>query len=241
VLTETTADFTWALLMAAARRVVESDRSSRKGEWKTWGPLTFLGYDIHAATLGIVGFGRIGQAVARRARGFRMRILYSDVSRNAEAEEATSAVYVPFETLLEASDFVSIHTPMVPETYHLFSDKQFGMMKPSAVLINTARGPIVDPNALYTALKNKKIAYAALDVTEPEPLPADSPLFSLDNIVITPHTASASYQTRMKMAIMAAENLLAGLKGEKLPYCANPEVYDQAGRYSAESKSSKSE
>ena len=225
VLTETTADFAWALLMAAARRVVESDRSTRKGEWKTWGPMTFLGYDVHGSTLGIVGFGRIGQAVARRAQGFGMRVLYSDLHPNAEIEKQIPAEYVPFSELLADSDFVTIHTPLSSETFHLFGDHQFEMMKSNAVLINTARGSIIDPDALHRALKNKTIAYAAIDVAEPEPLPKDSPLLQLDNIIIAPHIASASYKTRTKMATMAAENLLAGLKGERVPYCANAEVY----------------
>jgi glyoxylate reductase len=225
VLTETTADFAWALLMAAARRVVESDRSTRDGEWKTWGPMTFLGYDVYGATLGIVGFGRIGQAVAKRARGFGMRVLYSDVHRHLDAESQSWLEYMPFEKLLTAADFVTIHTPLSSDTFHLFGDQQFKTMKPSAILVNTARGPIVDPQALYRALKNKTIAYAALDVTEPEPIPLDSSLLQLKNLIIAPHIASASHHTRTKMALMTAENLLAGLRGEKVPYCANPEVY----------------
>jgi glyoxylate reductase len=225
VLTETTADLAWVLLMAAARRVVEGDRSVRQGLWKTWGPTAFLGYDIHGATLGILGLGRIGQALARRAAGFGMHILYTDLKSKPEVESELGVEYVPFEQMLKEADFVTLHTYLSPETYHLFGDRQFKMMKPNAILVNTARGQIVDPEALFRALRDKTIAGAGLDVTEPEPIPIDSPLLGLDNLVITPHIASASYQTRTRMAIMAAENLLAGLKGERLPYCANPWVY----------------
>ncbi|MFQ5944813.1 MAG: 2-hydroxyacid dehydrogenase [Anaerolineae bacterium] len=227
VLTETTADFAWALLMAAARRVAEGDRYTRKGQWKTWGPTLLLGQDVHDATLGIIGFGRIGQAVARRAQGFGMRILYYDIQRNEEAESTLGAEYVDLDTLLQKSDFVSVHTWLSDETYHLISDREFGIMKETAILINDARGPIVDPDALHRALSKGKIAYAALDVTDPEPLPVDHPLVTLDNILITPHIASASTETRGLMASMAADNLLAGLAGEQLPNCVNPEVYDR--------------
>ncbi len=230
VLTDATADFAWALLMAAARRVVEGDRYIRAGRWKTWGPMTLLGPDISGATLGIVGFGRIGQAVARRASGFNMRILYyNDVHRYPELEDSLGATYVGFEQLLEESDFVSIHTPLTEATHHLFGVDQFRRMKATAVLINTARGPVVDPAALYQALTTGEIAYAAIDVTEPEPIPVDSPLLELENLVITPHIASASIQARTRMATMAAENLVAGLRGERLPNCANPEVYEHGG------------
>jgi glyoxylate reductase len=224
-LTETTADLAWALLMAAARRVVEGDLSVRKGLWKTWGPTAFLGYDIHGATLGIVGLGRIGTAVARRAKGFGMRILYSDPTQQLEVEKELGIGYAPFEQILQEADFITVHTYLSPETYHLFGDKQFKLMKPNAILVNTARGGIVDPEALYRALRDHTIAAAGLDVTEPEPISLNSPLLGLDNLVITPHIASASYTTRTRMAVMTAENLLAGIKGEKLPYCANPEVY----------------
>ncbi len=155
VLTETTADFAWALMMAAARRVVESDRSTRSGNWKTWGPLTFLGHDVHGATLGIVGFGRIGQALARRASGFEMKILYTDTTRHLQAEQQTGAVFTPFETLLTDSDFISIHTPLTPETQHLFGERQFKLMKPNGLFINTARGPIIDGHALYRAFNSQ--------------------------------------------------------------------------------------
>ncbi|MBF2005027.1 MAG: D-glycerate dehydrogenase [Chlorogloeopsis fritschii C42_A2020_084] len=226
VLTYATADLTWALLMAAARRVVEADRFTRGGEWRTWEPDLLLGPNVTGATLGIVGFGRIGQAVARRAKGFEMRIIYTSKHRcEPELEESLGVEFASFERLLQESDFVTIHTPLTADTHHLFSEPQFALMKQSAILINTARGTIVEPNALYQALSNGQIAGAAIDVTEPEPIPTDSPLLSLDNLIITPHIGSASRQTRKKMADMAIENLIAGLKGERLPYCVNPEVY----------------
>lgn len=225
VLTDATADFTWALLMAAARRLVEADRFTRHGRWKTWGPTLLLGAQVAGATLGIVGMGRIGQAVARRAKGFKMRVIYHDPQRHADLEKALALHYVEMDQLLQESDFITIHTWLSKETYHLFSEPQFKLMKPTAILINTARGPIVDLQALYKALKEGRIAYAALDVTDPEPIEMDNPLLGLDNLIITPHIASASLQARTKMAIMAAENLIAGLEGERLPFCANPEVY----------------
>ena len=227
VLTDTTADFAWALLMAAARRVVEGDKFTRAGEWKTWGPIDFLGPDVTGATLGIVGFGRIGQGLAKRAQGFDMRILYFDRQRNPEAEQKYGAQFVELETLLRESEFVSLHTVLSPETYHLMDDVRLGQMKRSGILINTSRGPVVDPAALYRALSSGTIAYAALDVTEPEPIKLDDPLLTLDNIIIAPHIASASYQTRDKMATMAAANLIAGLQGARLPNCVNPQVYDK--------------
>ena len=225
VLTETTADFAWTLLMAAARRVVEGDLNTRGGQWKTWGPSILLGRDVFGATLGIIGFGRIGQAVARRARGFSMRVLYYDTQRYPEAEGELGAVYAPFEIVLAEADYLSIHTALTPETRHLFSTDQFARMKNTAILINTARGPLVDEAALYQALANGQIAYAGLDVTEVEPLPMSSPLLQLRNIIIAPHIASGSVQTRDKMAIIAAQNVLAGLNGQKLPACVNPQVY----------------
>lgn len=226
ILTDTTADFAFALLMAAARRVVEGDKYTRAGKWKTWGPTLLLGVDIHGATLGLVGFGRIGKAMAKRATGFDMQTLYYDpVNPNDPDAAALNARSVDLDTLLSRSDFVSIHTPLTEQTYHLINADALAKMKPTATLINTARGPVVDPDALYHALKSGVIAYAALDVTEPEPIPANSPLLELDNIIIAPHIASASKATRDKMAQMAADNLLAGLKGERLPTCVNPEVY----------------
>ncbi len=229
VLTETTADFAWTLLMAAARRVVEADKLTRAGGWKTWGPMFMLGTDVFGATLGIVGFGRIGQAVARRAAGFNMRILYFDRSLSPEAAEAYHATWVPFEHLLAESDFVTIHTSLNEETLHMFGAAQFRQMKPTAILVNTSRGPVVDQPALAAALRARTIAAAAIDVTEIEPIPAGDPLLALDNLVIAPHIASASIQARSKMAVMAADNLLAGLAGSRLPNCANPQVYAAPG------------
>jgi glyoxylate reductase len=229
VLTDTTADFAWTLLMAAARRVVEGDRFTRAGRWKTWGPVDFLGPDITGATLGIIGFGRIGQALAKRAGGFNMRILYFDTKRSPEPEEKYGAQYAELDTLLRESDFVSLHTVLSQETHHLMNENRLRMMKPSGILINTARGPVVDPAALYRALSSGTIAYAALDVTDPEPIHPGDPLLSLDNIIVAPHIASASFQTRNKMASMAAANLISGLNRERLPNCVNPQVYNLGG------------
>lgn len=221
VLTETTADFTFALLLAAARRIVEGQKQVEAGQWKTWGPMTLLGQDVHRATLGIIGLGRIGTAVARRAKGFGMRLLYSGTSRKMEIENELEIRYVTLEQLLGESDFITIHANLTPDTYHLISKDQLGKMKKTSVLVNTARGAIVDTLALYGALRDGKIAYAALDVTDPEPLPISHPLLSLKNVIITPHIASASVATRTKMALMAVDNLIAGLKGERLPYPVN--------------------
>jgi glyoxylate reductase len=230
VLTDTTADFAFTLLMAAARRVVEGADYARAGKWKTWGPKLLTGQDVHGATLGIVGFGRIGQGMARRASGFDMRVLYHDVSRREDLEKPMGVVYADMETLLAQSDFITIHTDLNDQTRHMFNAGAFAKMKPSAILINTARGPIVDPDALNHALKNGKLRAAALDVTEPEPIPADSPLLTLPNCLIVPHIASASVATRAKMAEMAAYNLLSGLSGARLPTCVNPEVYERGIR-----------
>ncbi len=226
VLTDATADFAWALLMAAARRVVEADRFTRALQWRTWEPDLLLGPNIAGATLGIVGFGRIGQAVARRAKGFEMRILYASRHRCDPAlEQSLGVEFVAFDRLLSESDFVTIHTPLSEDTYHLFSDREFEQMKQTAILINTARGPIVDPDGLYRALSSGQIAGAAVDVTEPEPIAINSPLLTLDNLIIAPHIGSATHQTREKMANMAIANLMAGLNGDRLPYCVNPDVY----------------
>ncbi|MEO1403481.1 MAG: D-glycerate dehydrogenase [Cyanobacteria bacterium J06635_1] len=226
VLTDATADLTWALLMAAARQVVAGDRFTRSGQWQTWEPALLLGPDVAGATLGIIGFGRIGQAVAKRALGFGMRILYHGRHRVApELEEALNAGWVTLETLLQTSDFVTLHTPLTAATQHLINKDTLGQMKPSAMLINTARGPIIDSTALYDALSTGQIAGAAIDVTDPEPIKMDSPLLTLDNLIITPHIGSASQQTRETMAKIAIANLITGLKGEPLPHCVNPEVY----------------
>ena len=226
-LTETTADLAWALMMAAARRVAEGDRYVRAGRWRTWGPLLLLGSDIHGSTLGIVGFGRIGRAVARRAAGFGMTVLYWSRSRAPAAlEEELGASYVPFEELLERADIVSLHVALNVETRHLVDSIALGRMKSTAVLVNTSRGPVVDQAALAEALRQGMIAAAALDVTDPEPIAPDAPLLALDNCLVVPHIASASLATRGRMAEMAAANLLAGVRGERLPNLVNPEVDD---------------
>jgi glyoxylate reductase len=225
VLTDTTADFAFALLMSAARRVTEGVTYVQDGKWVTWGPKLLLGVDVYGATLGIVGFGRIGQAVARRARGFDMRVLAYDPYSVPQGLDPDLAQLVDLDTLLAESDFVSVHVPLTAETERFVGMREFAKMKPSAILINTARGPVVDPDALLSALVEGRIAGAALDVTEPEPLPFDHPLVTLPNCIVTPHIASASVATRNKMAVIAAENLLAGLEGSRLPHCVNPEVY----------------
>jgi glyoxylate reductase len=223
ILTAATADFAFTLLLCAARRVVEGERFVRKGKWRTWSPALLLGVDIAGATLGIVGYGRIGREVAKRAQGFEMRILYYDPEPPSEPGLPGKAV--DLETLLKESDFISLHTPLTDATYHLIDEKALSLMKPTAVLVNTARGPVIDPAALFQALKARRIFAAALDVTEPEPIPQDDPLLSLDNLVVVPHIASASQTTRQKMSRMAAENLIAGLNSEPLPHCVNPQVY----------------
>ena len=222
VLTETTADHAFTLLVAAARRVAEGDRFVRAGEWKWFDPLDFLGAEVNGATLGIVGFGRIGSAVARRAVGFNMKVIY--FSRSQPADEFGATRVTTLDQLLEQSDFVSIHVPLRPETRHLMNAQRLGRMKPTAILVNTARGGVVDQRALHDALKSGKLAHAALDVTDPEPVAKDDPLLSLDNVTILPHVASATHATRMKMAMMCVENVVAGIQGEAPPYCVNPEA-----------------
>jgi lactate dehydrogenase-like 2-hydroxyacid dehydrogenase len=217
-LTETTADLAWALLMAGARRIVEGADHVRAGRWETWGPMLLLGSDVHGATLGIVGFGRIGQAVARRAAGFGMTVLYHSRQRvPPEVEASLGATFVPFESLLERSDFVSLHVSLTPDTHHMIDAAALARMRPTAVLVNTARGPVVDPRALEAALRDGRIGAAALDVTDPEPIRPDDGLVGLPNCLIVPHIASASVATRARMATMAAANLLAGVRGEPLP------------------------
>jgi lactate dehydrogenase-like 2-hydroxyacid dehydrogenase len=228
VLTETTADLTWALILAAARRLPEGERFIRSGGWRTWSPIHQLGLDVHGATLGIVGFGRIGQAVARRATGFGMPVLYASRSRVDRAiEVALNATWVPLEELLARADLVTVHVDLNPSTHRLIDAAALRRMKPTAILVNTTRGPVVDPRALYEALRDGVIRAAALDVTDPEPIPADDPLLTLDNCLIVPHIGSATEATRGRMAAMAAANLLAGVRGERLPTIVNPEVYDR--------------
>jgi glyoxylate reductase len=221
VLTDATADFAFTLLMAAARRVGEGIDYVRQGHWKTWGLTTLLGQDIYGATLGIVGFGRIGQAVAKRAHGFGMKILYHDRERTIEAEKELGAEYRPLDNLLNEADFVSLHVSLNDQTRGMIAARQFELMKPTAILINTARGPVVDRDALYEALQGEKIAAAALDVTDPEPLPPSDKLLSLPNLIVVPHIASATVSARTKMCMMAVENLVVGLNSEPLPFPVN--------------------
>ena len=226
VLTGTTADMAFALLMAAARRLVEGAEAVKAGRWKTWHPLHFLGPDVFGGTLGILGMGRIGLEMAKRAQGFDMPILYYDVFRRPEdVERQYNMTYAPIDTVLRESDFVSVHVNLTPETYHLIGNHELHLMKSNAVLVNAARGPVIDPTALYHALKDGQIGAAALDVTEPEPITMEDPLLTLNNCIIVPHIASASVPTRLRMSTMAAENLLAGLNGQPMPNCVNPEVY----------------
>ncbi|MGD9893781.1 MAG: 2-hydroxyacid dehydrogenase [Dehalococcoidia bacterium] len=227
VLTDTTADFAFALLMAAARRVVAGDAFTRAGKWQTWDPGLLLGVDVHHATIGIAGMGQIGQAVARRAHGFDMRILYTDAIPRPEIEAATGARRMDLETLLRESDFVTLHVPLTAETRGLIGAAQLAMMKPDAVLINTSRGPVVDQRALAAALAQGRPGMAALDVTDPEPIAMDDPLLALPNVIIVPHIASGSRATREQMADMAVDNLLAGLRGERPPNCVNPEALER--------------
>ena len=225
VLTETTADFAWTLLMAAARRVVEAHNEVQQSIWRPWGPDVLTGQDIFGATLGLVGFGRIGQAMAKRAQGFDMPILYHDLQRFPEAEKSLGAQFVSLEELLERADFVSLHTFMSPQNKFMMGKSQFGQMKPNAIFINTARGGLVDPDALLWAVRERKMAGAGLDVFETEPIPEGHPLLNEPSVIITPHIASASKNTRARMALMAAENIIAAIEGKRIPYCANPEVY----------------
>ncbi|MDP2906742.1 MAG: D-glycerate dehydrogenase [Nanoarchaeota archaeon] len=224
VLTETTTDLAFALLMSAARRVVESDKFAREGKFKGWAPMLFLGRDVYGKTLGILGLGRIGHAMAKRgAKGFDMKILYHDVKRDESFEKEFNAKFVSKEALLKESDFVSLHVPLIEETKHYIGEKELGMMKKTAVLINTSRGPVVDEAALAKALKEKKIFAAGLDVYEEEPK-IHPGLIGLDNVVIVPHIASASVETRGKMAEMAAKNLILVMEGKKPLSIVNEEV-----------------
>ncbi len=224
VLTDTTADFAFALLMAAARQVVASAESVKRGEWRTWEPLGYLGKDLVGATLGLIGMGRIGAAVAKRASGFDMNVIYTDTIDRHDVERDFGARRVDLDELLKSSDFISIHVPLTPETTGMISAAQLAAMKRRAVLVNTSRGPVVDNDALADALESGEIWAAALDVTDPEPLPADHRLIRLPNSIITPHVASATEATRSKMSELAALNLIAVLSNEEPPRCLNPEV-----------------
>jgi lactate dehydrogenase-like 2-hydroxyacid dehydrogenase len=217
VLTDSTADLAVALMLAVARRLSEGERIVRAGEWGTWDPASFLGRDLHGATVAIVGGGRIGRAVGRRLEGFDCELLY--VGRDD-----------PLDPALEAADFVTVHAPLTDETRGMIGEAELRRMKPTAFLVNTARGPIVDAAALEHALREEWIAGAALDVTDPEPLPADHPLLGASHLLVIPHLGSATHRTREAMADLAVDNLLAGLAGERLPHCVNPEVYDGGAR-----------
>ena len=217
--------------MAAARRIPEAYDDVRQDRWKAWSPMVLLGSDIHHATLGIVGLGRIGREVAARARGFNLEVLYHNRrALSADEEQQLGVRRASLDQLLAQSDFVSLHVTLTPETHHLINRETLGKMKRSAILVNTSRGPVVDSDALYEALKGGVIAGAALDVTEPEPLPGNHQLLSLPNCLVVPHIASASFATRARMANIAAENLLAGLAQAPLPSFVNPEVYAGVGR-----------
>ena len=216
VLTDATADLTFALLLAAARRLPDAAEAVRTGNWPTWSPGAFVGHDVAGATLGIVGFGRIGRAVARRSEGFGMTVVHNSRSGGTSLDD-----------LLRAADYVSLHAPLTPETRGLIGEHELSLMKPTAILVNTARGELVRTDALERALRDGQIGGAALDVTDPEPLPADHPLLGAPNLIVVPHIGSATRTTREKMADMAADNLLAALAGERMPYAANPEVYDR--------------
>jgi len=214
-LTEATADLAFALLMAAARRITEASAFAHSGQWRTWEPAAFLGADVYGATIGIIGLGRIGQAVARRAAGFGMEVLTTETRDQHNLEH-----------LLRRSDFVSIHLPLTEGTRNLIGADAFALMKPTAILINTARGPIVDREALATALSTGQIAGAALDVTSPEPLPADDPLWQAPNLLVVPHIGSATWSARERMTEIAVENILAGLEGRPLPYQVPSQLFD---------------
>ena len=215
ILDATTADGIFAIMMAAARRVSEAERYLRAGKYRGWTPFLFLGTDVYEATLGIIGMGRIGRAMARRAQGFRMKILYSDAIRNEQAEKEFGATYVSLDDLLAKSDFVTLHVPLMTETRHLIDAKRLRQMKRTAILVNGSRGPVVDERALAEALRDKVIAAAALDVFEKEPA-VEPLLLELDNVVLVPHIASASERTRVRMAVRAAENIVAFLDGKPL-------------------------
>lgn len=229
VLTESTADLAFALLLATARRLPEAREALLADRWRAWSPMFLTGRDVYGATLGIIGFGRIGQAVARRARGFGMRVLYMSRGRYPGAERETGAERKLLDDLLKESDFVSVHLPLTPETRHLIGRREIMLMKPSGVLVNTSRGPVVDEVALYEALRDRAIWAAGLDVFESEPLSPDSPLRSLDNVILLPHIGSATIATRTKMAVLAATNIKEYLGGGNPPTPVNPEVLKTGG------------
>ena len=226
VLTEGTADLSMALLLVAARRLPEASRDAREGRWTTWSPTGWLGADLDGATVGIVGMGKIGTAVARRAHAFGVKLVYTNRSPRPQVEEELGATRLPMETLLAESDFVSLHVPLTPETEGMIDAQALRTMKSTAILVNAARGPVVVSEDLLQGLREGWIAAAALDVTDPEPLPPSDSLYDLPNCIITPHIGSATKNTRRRMAELACDNLLAGLEGRPLPHCVNPSVYD---------------
>lgn len=221
VVTGSTADLAFALMLAISRRLVEMTDIVKNGEWREFGPMEILGHDVHGKTLGIIGMGRIGAAVARRARGFDMEVLYYNRHRRPDEAECGAEYVEDIPTLLSRSDIVSIHVPMSKETRHLIGARELSCMKPTAILINTARGAVVDQKALYEALKQRQILAAALDVTDPEPMSPDDPMLKLDNVIVLPHIGTQTLATSTNMSIMGAQNLLAGLKGEPMPNCVN--------------------
>ncbi len=230
VLAKSTADLAFALLLAAARRVVESDKWVREGNWKiAHHPMFWLGAEVNGSTLGILGMGGIGLETAKRGLGFDMKIIYHSRTRKPDLEAEYGFKYTTLNRVLAESDFLSLHVPLTPETHHYIGEKQLKKMKPTAILVNMSRGPVVDTDALYKALTKGWIAGAGLDVFDPEPIPADHPILGLDNVVVLPHIGSASNRSRREMCLLAARNLLAGLKGERLEQCANPELYESLG------------
>lgn len=226
VVTGSTADLAFALMLAISRRLIEMAEIVKNGEWREFGPMEILGHDVHGKTLGIIGMGRIGAAVAQRARGFDMEVLYYNRHRRTDEAEYGAEYVKDIPTLLSRSDFVSIHVPLGKETRHLIGARELSYMKPTAILVNTSRGAVVDQQALYEALKRKQILAAALDVTDPEPMSPDDPMLKLDNVIVLPHIGTQSLTTSTNMSIMGAENLLAGLKGEPMPNCVNCHLLD---------------
>lgn len=230
VLAKSTADLAFALLLAVARRVVESDKWVREGNWKiSHHPMFWLGSEVNGSTLGILGLGGIGLEMAKRGLGFDMKVLYHSRTRKRDLEKEYGLKYASFKRVLAESDFLSIHVPLTPQTNHFIGEKQLKMMKPSSILVNLSRGPVVDTDALHQALTKGTIAGAGLDVFDPEPVPTDHPILGLDNVVVLPHIGSASNRSRRDMHLLAARNLVAGLNGNRLEECANPEVYESLG------------
>jgi len=227
VLTETTADLVFALLLASARRIVDGDAFVRQGKWRMHAHLDLPGVDVNHATLGIVGLGKIGMQVAKRAKGFNMRVLYYDQTRKVDIEAILGVEYVPdLHSLLAQSDFISLNTLLTDQTRNMIGADEFAVMKPTAILVNASRGAVIDQRALYEALKSRRILRAALDVAVVEPIPLDDPLLTLDNLIIVPHVGSLVLATRKKMMAMAVDNLIVGVQGDKMPHCVNPSVYD---------------